>query len=79
MAGGTGETFDWALVQQLAPARPVILAGGLNPENAAAAIERVRPYAVDVNSGVETAPGMKDMGRLEQFIQQVRETDAKMS
>ena len=79
MAGGTGETFDWALVQQLEPARPVILAGGLNPENAAAAIEQVRPYAVDVNSGVESAPGRKDMVRLEQFIRQVRETDAKFS
>ena len=79
MAGGTGETFDWALVQQLEPAQPVILAGGLNPENVAAAIEQVRPYAVDVNSGVESAPGRKDLVRLEQFIRQVRETDAKLS
>jgi len=79
MEGGTGETFDWALVQQLEPARPVILAGGLNPENAAAAIERVRPYAVDVNSGVESAPGRKDSVRLEQFIRQVRATDAQLS
>jgi phosphoribosylanthranilate isomerase len=79
MAGGTGETFDWDLVRQLESARPVILAGGLNADNAAAAIERVRPYAVDVNSGVESEPGRKDIAELEQFIRQVRETDAKLS
>ena len=79
MAGGTGETFDWGILQQLEPARPVILAGGLNQENAVAAIERVRPYAVDVNSGVESAPGRKDIVRLEQFVRQVRETDARLS
>lgn len=78
MAGGTGETFDWDLVQQLKPSRPIILAGGLNPENAGAAIERVRPYAVDVNSGIESAPGRKNRARLEQFIRRVRETDANL-
>jgi phosphoribosylanthranilate isomerase len=79
MAGGTGETFDWGILQQLEPARPVILAGGLKQENAVAAIELVRPYAVDVNSGVESAPGRKDIVRLEQFVRQVRETDARLS
>lgn len=79
MAGGTGKSFDWDLVQELGATRPLILAGGLNPENVARAIERVRPYAVDVNSGVESAPGRKDMVRLERFVRLVRETDACLS
>ena len=67
MAGGTGETFDWALVQQLAPARPVILAGGLNPENVKQSAEYVKPYAVDVCSGVRTNNCL-DSGKLAAFI-----------
>jgi len=76
MAGGTGKTFDWDLVQELGVSRPIILAGGLKPENVADAIERVRPYAVDVNSGVETTPGSKDTEKIERFVRLVRETDA---
>ena len=79
IAGGTGQTFDWGVVQELAATRPVILAGGLNPENVGSAIERVRPYGVDVNSGVESAPGRKDMVRIERFVRLVRETDARLS
>jgi phosphoribosylanthranilate isomerase len=80
MAGGTGKTFDWNLVRELGTApRPVILAGGLKPENVAMAIEQVRPYAVDVNSGVESSPGRKDTERLERFVRLVRETDIRLT
>jgi len=68
--GGTGQTFDW----QRVPAgikQPVILAGGLNPRNVATAVERVRPYAVDVSGGVETAKGIKDKGKMTAFINEV--------
>jgi len=66
--GGTGETFNWALAATVARQRPVILAGGLTPENVGAAISAVRPYAVDVSSGVESAPGVKDRQKLAAFI-----------
>jgi phosphoribosylanthranilate isomerase len=58
--GGTGETFDWELVRDRRSEIPAILAGGLRPDNVAHAIEVVRPYAVDVSSGIESAPGIKD-------------------
>jgi phosphoribosylanthranilate isomerase len=65
--GGTGERFDWRLIpRQLA--KPIILAGGLNPANVAAAVREVRPYAVDVSSGVEAAKGIKDRRLLQEFI-----------
>lgn len=66
---GTGETFDWSLIQNIN--RPFFLAGGLNAQNAAAAIERCRPYAVDVSSGVETE-GKKDYQKIKSFINAVR-------
>lgn len=69
--GGTGASFDWSLVPRGA-ARPIILAGGLNAENVAAAIRQVRPYAVDVSGGVEAAKGIKDAGRVRAFLQAVR-------
>lgn len=62
--GGTGTTVDWALAAELARHRRVILAGGLTPENVAEAITRVRPYGIDVSSGVERSPGRKDHDRL---------------
>ena len=63
--GGTGRTADWGLARQLVDAGfTLYLAGGLNPENLAAAVEAVRPHAVDLNSGVERAPGIKDPARL---------------
>ena len=67
--GGTGTVFDWTLIQQfpLVSSR-IYLAGGLNPENVADAVRTVRPYAVDVASGVESAPGKKDPKKLEAFI-----------
>jgi phosphoribosylanthranilate isomerase len=77
--GGSGQTFDWRLAQE-AKARfslPLILAGGLTPENVAEAIAAVQPYAVDVSSGVEAEPGRKDHAKLEAFVQAVREADQK--
>lgn len=69
--GGTGQTFDWSLIPEDMPL-PLILAGGLNPENVASAVERVKPYAVDVSSGVESEPAIKDHNKIEQFIKEVQ-------
>jgi phosphoribosylanthranilate isomerase len=76
--GGTGHTTDWALARRAAAAHRIILAGGLKPENVAAAIRSVRPYAVDVASGVESKPGKKDHARLREFIQEVRRTEKQL-
>jgi len=65
--GGTGKRFDWSLIPADLP-RPVILSGGLTPDNVAEAIQRVRPWAVDVSSGVEAAKGIKDAHKIAQFI-----------
>ncbi|MCD6389247.1 MAG: phosphoribosylanthranilate isomerase [Desulfobulbaceae bacterium] len=73
--GGTGETFDWSRVAKLRPKKPVILAGGITPDNAAEAIHQVTPYGIDANSGLETAPGRKDIDKITRFIQTVRLTD----
>jgi phosphoribosylanthranilate isomerase len=70
--GGTGHTFDWALVVGLAQRRRLVLAGGLTPENVGAAVAQVHPWCVDVASGVESAPGVKDMARVHAFVQAVR-------
>ncbi|HIE28131.1 TPA: phosphoribosylanthranilate isomerase [Candidatus Poribacteria bacterium] len=67
--GGTGVTFDWRLASDAKRYGPVILAGGLNPENVAKAIQQVRPYGVDVSSGVEAKPGKKDHSKLKDFIE----------
>ena len=69
--GGTGEAFDWSLVPPAAD-KPVILAGGLHPENVAAAVARVRPYAVDVSGGVEAGKGIKDAGKISAFVRAAR-------
>ena len=66
--GGTGETFDWRLVSEGKKYGPIILAGGLDPLNVAHAIQKVKPYAVDVCSGVERKPGEKDPARLKAFL-----------
>lgn len=69
--GGSGQTFDWSLIPDDVPL-PLILAGGLTAENVAAAIETVKPYAVDVSSGVESEPAVKDHKKIEQFIKEVQ-------
>jgi phosphoribosylanthranilate isomerase len=72
--GGVGERFDWSLVPAQRE-RPVILSGGLGPENAREAIRRVRPWGVDVSSGVESAKGIKDAAKIAAFISEVRNED----
>lgn len=72
--GGTGQIADWRLARSLAESYPVLLAGGLAPENVAAAIQQVHPWGVDVASGVEESPGRKDPGRMAAFIKIAKET-----
>ncbi len=69
--GGTGVRFDWSLIENFEFSRPVILAGGLNVSNVEEGIKKVRPYAVDVSSGVET-DGYKDFEKMKEFIEKVR-------
>lgn len=74
--GGTGVTFDWERVRGLALQRPVIVSGGLTPENVGACVRSLQPHAVDVRSGVETN-GRKDFERMRAFVQAVREASAE--
>jgi phosphoribosylanthranilate isomerase len=76
--GGTGRVAPWQLLAGFHPGLPLILAGGLNPDNVAEAIRTVRPYAVDVASGVEKAPGQKDPEKIKRFIANAREAAAKL-
>jgi len=78
MPGGTGTAFDWTLIPGKLPL-PVILSGGLDAGNVAAAIKQVRPYAVDVSSGVEASKGIKDAAKLAAFINEVKGTDVQLS
>lgn len=71
-ASGTGETADWGMAAQLAARTQLILAGGLNPANVAAAMAKVRPYGVDVSSGVEREPGIKDAAKIREFVDAAR-------
>lgn len=75
--GGTGATFDWTLIPGELPL-PVILSGGLAAENVAAAIEQVRPCAVDVSSGVEASKGIKDAAKVARFIHEVKQADVRL-
>ncbi|WP_454061996.1 phosphoribosylanthranilate isomerase [Candidatus Nitrospira salsa] len=70
--GGTGKVADWDLAAEAAKAAPILLAGGLTPENVQEAIQKVHPSGVDVSSGVETAPGKKDHTKVQAFIQAVQ-------
>lgn len=76
--GGTGALFDWALIPQNLTL-PIILSGGLHAGNVVAAIKQVRPYAVDVSSGVELAKGIKDAAKVAEFIQEVKQIDVQLS
>lgn len=69
--GGTGKTIDWTVAAEVAKRRNILLAGGLTPENVGEAIARVRPYGIDVSSGVEAEPGIKDSGRLKALFEAV--------
>ncbi|MBU0910446.1 MAG: phosphoribosylanthranilate isomerase [Proteobacteria bacterium] len=73
-AGGTGTTFDWSLIHKLQPGKPLILAGGLGPANVAQAITAVRPFAVDINSAIETEPGRKDPVLISRLVEAVAAT-----
>lgn len=70
--GGTGQTVDWTLAAEVAGTIPILLAGGLTPLNVAEAVQRVRPYGVDVSSGVELTPGKKDREKVQAFLEAVR-------
>ena len=74
--GGTGRTVDWSLAADASRLRRIVLAGGLGPDNVGEAIRAVRPFAVDVSSGVELEPGIKDHARLRAFVAGVRAADA---
>jgi phosphoribosylanthranilate isomerase len=73
--GGTGQTFDWKVAAEAGKYARIVLAGGLNPENVGRAIEVARPYAVDVSTGVESAPGIKSAVRIVEFVSAVRSAD----
>jgi phosphoribosylanthranilate isomerase len=76
--GGTGKTFDWQKAIDIAKQQPIILAGGLTPDNVSSAIETVRPFAVDVSSGVEKSKGLKDHNKICTFIENIRAMDLKI-
>ena len=78
LSGGTGKQFDWELARDANRYGPIILAGGLNPGNVERAIREVHPYAVDVASGVESAPGQKDAAQLRAFFAAVQEADSHL-
>lgn len=75
--GGTGTTFNWEIAARAAASRRIILAGGLSPDNVGEAIAAVNPYAVDVSSGVESAPGKKDVTLIRAFIEAVRQSSER--
>jgi phosphoribosylanthranilate isomerase len=76
--GGTGRTAPWHLLADFRPGPPLILAGGLTPENVAEAVQTVRPYAVDVASGVEHSPGHKDPEKMRRFIENARDAALRL-
>jgi len=79
MEGGTGQSFDWNIARKASEIGNLVLAGGLDHKNIVSALDKVRPYAVDVCSGVEKKPGLKDHKKLQQFINEVRKWDNRIS
>ena len=76
--GGTGQVFDWALLEALSKTKkPFIVSGGLTPDNVRGLLERIRPFAVDVSSGVEKAPGKKDLKLVKKFIERVKKYNSR--
>lgn len=75
--GGTGQTWDWSKAARLARRYPILVSGGLNPNNIADVVDRLKPWGVDVCSGVEAAPGRKDHVKLRDFVAAVREVDRR--
>ena len=75
LAGGTGRSFDWSIIEKLNLANSYILAGGLNGQNVTQAVQAARPSVLDVNSGVEVAPGVKDHRLIREFVQTVRQAE----
>ncbi len=76
--GGTGQTAPWRLLESFRPGVPIFLAGGLTPDNVAEAVRLVRPYGVDVASGVEHGPGRKDADKMRRFLANAREAAARL-
>lgn len=74
--GGSGRTFNWSMLPKRR-SKPLIVAGGLNADNVGAAIDELRPYAVDVSSGVESEPGIKSVQKIEDFVEAVRRADQR--
>lgn len=72
--GGTGRTFDWSALRELADRRPIVIGGGLTPGNVGACVRIARPYGVDVRSGIET-DGVKDLAKMRAFVRAVKEAD----
>jgi phosphoribosylanthranilate isomerase len=77
--GGTGRTFDWSIAKQARELGRIVLAGGLHADNVGAAIREVRPFGVDVSSGIEESPGRKDPAKIRAFVDAVREADRALS
>lgn len=71
--GGTGKSFDWDILDDVAQGVPYFLSGGLNPDNIAKACKQVHPYAVDISSGLEAEPGKKDFDKVEKFMEEMRD------
>ncbi|MFH2036847.1 MAG: phosphoribosylanthranilate isomerase [Candidatus Zixiibacteriota bacterium] len=77
--GGTGQSFDWSIARQAGQYGKVILSGGLNEQNIVKALDIARPYGVDVSSGVESSPGIKDHNKMEKFISEVKNWDNRIN
>jgi phosphoribosylanthranilate isomerase len=71
--GGTGQTFDWSILEEISNDKPFFLSGGLNAKNVQEAIQTVQPYAVDLSSGLEESPGLKDFDKIELFFDKMRD------